>query len=175
MMASNSGAGRLNELGRPSESPTTNGNSLDERIGPFYDTKTVAERLKRSRSTVYRLMARREILGLRTSDNKLLFPIWQFDTDGEVPKRLSEVLAAMDPGLNDGWGDALWLFSPAAFLDVDRPIDRIRQGDLDEVLSVATRIGAARNGDGSRPHQTTSNAHFTLTQQPGTLRAANYA
>lgn len=147
-MASDSAARRWNELGRPSDSPATNGNSLDKRIGPFHDSKAVAALLGVSRASVYRRIKRQEILSLKTSDNKLLFPIWQFDTGGEVPEQLSKVLAAMDPGLDDAWGDALWLDSPAAFLGGDRPIDRIKQGNIDEVLPVAARIGALRKADG---------------------------
>jgi len=124
------------------EEVTATENSLGTRIGPFYDTKAVAESLNVSRSTLYRRLARRKILGLRTADNKYLFPSWQFDRDGHVPEQLAEVLSAIDPHLQDPWGDALWLNSPASFLGGDRPIDRIRRGDMRDVLRVASRIGA---------------------------------
>lgn len=140
MMASNS-EGWLNELGRPSET-TTNGSSLDERIGPFYDTKAVAALLGVSRASVYRRIKRQEILGVKTSDRRYLFPVWQFDEDWDVPEQLAEVLSAIDPHLQDPWGDALWLNSPASFLGGDCPIDRIRRGDMQDVLIVASRIGA---------------------------------
>ena len=139
---------RLNAAARRLARRATNENSLDERLGPFYNAKTAAARLSVSRSTVYRRIARRELIGLRTSDHQYLFPIWQFDRNGQVPERLSEVLAAMDPRLEDPWGNALWLNSPASFLRGDRPIDRIQRGDLGEVVSIAARIGAMRKADG---------------------------
>ena len=129
----------MNATGR-SERRTTNENSLDTRIGPFYDTKAVAVLLRVSRSTVYRQIRRLQLLGLRTSDRQYLFPIWQFDRNGQVPERLPEVLAAIDPRREDPWGDALWLHSPASFLGGDRPIDRIKRGDVSDVISVAARI-----------------------------------
>ena len=126
---------------------TAKENRLDQAIGPFYDTKGVAVWLKVSRSTLYRRIARREILGLKTADGRYLYPQWQFDEEGRTLSGLAEVLKAMDPCMTDPWGDALWLCTKASFLDGERPIDKIRSGQFEAVLHIAARIGAIDRDD----------------------------
>lgn len=84
----------------------------DERIGPFYRTTGVAERLGGiSRQAVMDRIQRGSILGLMTSDGVWVYPAWQFLDDGSLRPGLRDVLAPFAARNVDGWEVAGWLES----------------------------------------------------------------
>lgn len=118
-------------------------NILDQKIGPFYDTAGLCAWKNVSRQAIHRQMSKRKILGLKTADNELIYPAWQFGTDGRPLPNLDVVLNSMDPNGVDLWGDALWLRTPAEQLGGLSPAELLRAGQLETVLAVAHRIGRA--------------------------------
>ncbi|MEO6944775.1 MAG: hypothetical protein ABI053_08695 [Lacisediminihabitans sp.] len=119
------------------------GNDLDERVGPFYDAAGLASWKQVSRQAIHRQMQKRRILGLRTSDREIIYPAWQFNTQGTALPLMKDVLDALDPEGRDPWGDALWLRTPSKRWGGRSPAELLRAGKADQVLEVAQGIGRA--------------------------------
>lgn len=121
--------------------PTTH--PLDGIVGPFYDTAGLTTWLDVSRQAIHKQVIRRRILGLKTADDVMLYPAFQFDVFGAPLPSLRDVLDLLDPQDADPWGSAVWLATPATELHGTTPAQCLRAGQLDAVLAVASRINQA--------------------------------
>lgn len=128
--------------------PTARKSPWDALVGPFYDTAalTAWKGLSRQRLSVLRREGR--LLGLRTEDNEVLHPSFQFDADGGLLPHLSEVLETLRAGIEDEWTQALWLNTPLEVWN-GRTAAQILRGSTEDALSVlqmAEQDVASRRG-----------------------------
>lgn len=120
--------------------------TLDERVGPFYDTAALLERLQVSSDTLDALVRTGDVLEVTSSDGCPLFPAFQFGQDAQPLPRLCDVLAELDPGQIDPWGDAVWLNAPAEELNGVSPATALRLGRTEDVVRLARAAGSFRLG-----------------------------
>ena len=66
-----------------------------------------------------------------------LYPAWQF-TDDSVLSGLEQVLATL---MAAPWTQASWFLTGDTRLADDRPLDALRRGELQQVLSAAAGYG----------------------------------
>ncbi len=71
--------------------------------------------------------------------NRRRFPTFQFTDDGEVVAGLKPVREAL--GYSSPWSVLNFLVNPQDALGGERPIDRLRKGDVDSVIEAAQRAG----------------------------------
>lgn len=110
----------------------------DELIGPFYKAAAIAKWRDQSRQNVSKLTARGSLLALRTEDDVLLYPAFQFDDDGRTPSRLKELLRLLRSAISDDWTVALWLNNPQHALDGRTPIELLWDtSQADRVFTLA--------------------------------------
>jgi len=120
--------------------------TLDGRVGPFYDTAALLERLQVSSETLDVLVRTGDVLEVISSDDCPLFPAFQFGQDAQPLPRLRDVLAELDPGQVDPWGDAVWLNAPAEELEGVNPAMALRLGRTEDVVRLARAAGSFRIG-----------------------------
>ena len=98
-----------------------------------------ASRLGVSRTTVYDWAARNTLIAWRSTKRRLNIPAGQIVGPGRVADGLAEVVDVVgEPELAWAFLSQDWPFEDG----VARPIERLRSGGLDEVLSAATGFGA---------------------------------
>lgn len=108
-----------------------------EAIGPVYRTPAVRRLLGNvSRQALVDRARRHTLLALRTADDHLVWPAFQFD--GSRPLAgLARVLGAFG-GDVDEWMVARWLVAPQARLDHRSVVEWLRTGgDLDAAVALA--------------------------------------
>ncbi len=120
--------------------------TLDGRVGPFYDTAVLLETLQESSVTLDALVRTGDVLEVISSDGCPLFPAFQFGQDAQPLPRLRDVLAELDPGQVDPWGDAVWLNAPAEELEGVSPATALRAGRTEDVVRLARAAGSFRFG-----------------------------
>lgn len=109
----------------------------DEQIGPFYTTPKVSELLRCSRQAINDRVHRSTLLALRTSDDVLVYPMWQFDGD-HVIAGFGEILAVFRGSSVDPWLLASWLRAPQGILGERSVIDWLAAGyDSTRALDLA--------------------------------------
>ena len=110
---------------------------VNEKIGPFYRSEQVARILGVSRQAVNERVRKHAILALRTTDETLVYPTFQFDGRQLLPG-LKSVLAEFRHKDIDRWAVAGWLVSPTAALADASPLDVVQTGaDLEGVRQLA--------------------------------------
>lgn len=119
-------------------------NALAEKVGPFYDVTGLMTWLGVSRQEI---QARREagtILGCPTAEGELIYPVWQFQDDGELLAGLPAVLEVLASGIEDSWTWALWLRTAVPDeLDGKPAAEWLRdEGDVEPVLQLAANDAA---------------------------------
>lgn len=98
-----------------------------------------ASRLGVSRTTVYDWAARNILVAWRSTKRRLNIPAGQIVGPGRVTDGLAEVVDIVgEPELAWAFLDQEWPFDDG----VARPIERLRSGGLDEVLSAASGFGS---------------------------------
>jgi hypothetical protein len=97
----------------------------------------------RNRQTPLDRLKARTLLAIR-EQGQWRFPLWQFDPDGPdgVIAGLPEVLAALP--LAD-LSKARWLQRPQPLLDGQTPLQALRAGQLDRVLTEARAVGCGQD------------------------------
>jgi hypothetical protein len=77
------------------------------------------------------------LVGWREKQNTVRFPVWQF-AHGQVLQGIAEALQvfAGQPHL-DEWAKVLFFLSPRQSLGGRRPLDLLREGEVEKVLSLA--------------------------------------
>ena len=78
-----------------------------------------------------------ETLRTRTADGTDLYPTFQLNASAELLTGLREVLTVLDPGLDDPWGDALWLTAAVRRFEGRSAAKLMRIGELRPVLAAA--------------------------------------
>lgn len=102
-------------------------NRIAERLGPFYGLAGLCEWLGENEADVFEKVRNREILAASTVDGVMVFPIWQFGTNGIVNSDLqkaADILYQAEPSSSfDGSGNLLpgscWF--ALSFLTLDFP------------------------------------------------------
>src|SRR5574337_602235 len=90
----------------------------------------------RNRSaTASRWLAARKIFAVNHRGS-LLYPSFQFGTDGRPRQVVARVLVAFDPYGLDGWETALWFTTASGWLDDQRPVDLLTR-EPDQVVDAA--------------------------------------
>ena len=102
--------------------------------GDYAGAREVAELVGISRQAVQGRRMRGDMIGFFHGRRDALFPREQFDERGRVVPGIGGVLAVFD---GDGWEAWSWLKRPCAALDGARPIDRLRDETVDEVVAAA--------------------------------------
>lgn len=87
-------------------------NMWDEAIGPFFDTTGLRQWKGVTRQRLDALRKSNRLIALTSSDNRLLYPEFQFGASGELLPHLDEILPALHRSYND-WDAALWLDTPS--------------------------------------------------------------
>lgn len=82
------------------------------------------------------------LLRLELRSGQLGYPVFQFDGRRILPG-VREVVATLTPVMATTWTIASWLTSPQPSLDGDRPLDRLRAGDVTPVAAAAARAARA--------------------------------
>ena len=119
-------------------------NELADIVGPFYDTAGLVTWLGYTKQAIEKRRKAHKLLGCRTTDGKWLYPVWQFQEDGEPLPGLPEALRLLSEGLDDGWTIALWFTGETPErLDGASPRDWLRQGGEPQAVLDIARIDSA--------------------------------
>lgn len=110
-----------------------------EQLGPVYRQADVAGLLGKSKQAI---SADPGLLRLELRSGQLGYPVFQFDGRRILPG-IREVVATLTPAMATTWTIASWLTSPQPSLDGDRPLDRLRAGDVTPVAAAAARAARA--------------------------------
>lgn len=119
---------------------------LSKRFGRFYTGETVCKKLNISPQELVELTDKNQVLCVETSDNKKIYPEFQFDTEGKVNRDVVKILKILLPASPDGWVSLYWLTAPLADLGHHTPAEIIRTGTTQEisyVVSLAEEDAAA--------------------------------
>lgn len=108
-------------------------------LGPAYRQSDVALLLGKSKQAV---SADAGLLKIEMRNGSLGYPAFQFDGH-QQQAGVREVVTVLSPVVATPWTVASWLTSGNAQLDGLRPIDALRAGRIDEVVTLAHR--AARD------------------------------
>ena len=121
---------------------------VPEQLRPFVDmgagerilgVTEAAARLGISRTTVYHWAERNTLIAWRSTKRRLNIPAEQIVGPGRVVPGLADVVEVVgDPELAWAFLSQEWPFAETAA----RPIDRLNDGRLEEVLSAAAGFGA---------------------------------
>ena len=119
------------------------GHVYDEISGPFYDTTGLTRWLGISRQALHQKAARHAILACPLEDGGVVYPTWQFLSNGATIPALVDVLSALAASTDDTWMIALWMQAPSEHLDGQRPSEWLRDGgDPERVISLGRGIAA---------------------------------
>jgi excisionase family DNA binding protein len=99
-----------------------------------------AARLRVSRTTVYDWVEKKTLLGWKSTKRGLTIPVEQIIGPGKVVPGIAEVLQIIDdPELAWVFLSEEWPFTD----QVARPIDKLKAGDVEEVVNAAPSFGTA--------------------------------
>lgn len=104
--------------------------------GGALGAQEVADLLGVSRQAVDLRRANGKLLAIDLGTRKNLYPRWQF-TDEGILAGLEETLAVLSTGKHSPWACLRFFLSGNLRLDGDRPLDRLRRGELAPVLVAA--------------------------------------
>jgi hypothetical protein len=117
----------------------------DEILGPFYSTPKLAEILGGvSRQALADRRKRRSLLGLRTEDGAVVYPVFQFNARNEVLPGFREVLQSFDPDDVDDWTLAAWLVASQRSLGGSSIVKWLASGRPREAAFDLARAQASR-------------------------------
>lgn len=123
---------------------------LAEALTPFVVLKSpgadtvgvseAAERLRISRTTVYDWVEKKILLGWKSTKRGLTIPAEQILGPGKVAPGIPELLRIIeDPELAWAFLSEVWPFAG----EVARPIDKLKAGEVEEVVDAAPSFGTA--------------------------------
>ncbi|WP_437728573.1 hypothetical protein [Sorangium sp. So ce861] len=106
--------------------------------GGALSAEEAGEALRLSPQAIEARRAAGRLLAVSTGRRGHLYPAWQFADDGVLPG-LEEILALLDD--HPALAKVRFFLSGNHRLDGDRPLDRLRRGDLDPVRLAARTFG----------------------------------
>lgn len=109
----------------------------DRMGGKFYTANKVARLLGKggeaiSRQAISERVRKNRLLRVETSDNKQLFPAFQFHNGKLVPK-VADLLSELLPAASDNWVVAYWLTARTELLEGATPVEVLLSGDVDKI------------------------------------------
>jgi hypothetical protein len=91
-----------------------------------------------SRQAVLDRHRQQHLIGWREKHAAVRFPVWQFRPEGGVLNGLPDVLEILDQApIHDDWDKVLFFLNPRESLKNERPIDLLRQGQVERVKELA--------------------------------------
>lgn len=134
------------EAGRRAALRAVAGSVWTDAVGPFYDTDGVMTLLGGvSKQAVNDRIRRHRLLALRTGSGRLVYPTAQFDDHGVVDG-LGDVLTVLAPDETEAWFVASWLTTADPALGGRTPVEALRAGEHDAVLSAARDVATSLRG-----------------------------
>lgn len=106
--------------------------------GGLLSAEKVADALTISRQAVEKRRKAGKLIGVSLGRRGFGYPVWQFNEAGVLPG-LEKVLTTMEG--SDGWTKTAFLTSPNSALNGRKPLDRLQDGKLDEVIRAARSYG----------------------------------
>lgn len=110
---------------------------LDE-AGGTHQVSEVAEALGITPAAVHQRRQRGTLLAIRTANGQWVYPAFQFDPP-ELANEIGRVLTAF--GVAEPWTKLSVLLSAAPSLGGKRPIDALRDGDIEGAVEAAASYG----------------------------------
>ncbi|MDT0116614.1 DUF2384 domain-containing protein [Microbacterium sp. PRF11] len=109
-------------------------NRVNDQLGVFYSVDRVMQVLGGiSRQAVNERVHKNRLLRVRTSDNVLVFPAFQFTEHGELRPGISDLLKILLPTGEDPWTVAYWLTSEIADFGGRTALDILDSRNVDEI------------------------------------------
>lgn len=109
-------------------------NRVNDRLGVFYSVDRVMQVLGGiSRQAVNERVQKNRLLRVRTSDNVLVFPAFQFTELGELRPGMSDLLKILLSTGEDPWTVAYWLTSEIAEFEDRTALDILDTRNADEI------------------------------------------
>ena len=106
--------------------------------GGVLTAEEAADLLGMTRQAIDNRRKRGKLLGVQMGKRGYRYPAWQFTPDGMLPG-LSHALQALQD--YSPWVQLSFLLNDNAWLDGLRPLDLLRQGDIDPVIEAAGKYG----------------------------------
>lgn len=107
--------------------------------GGTYNLQQVVRLLRVTRQRVERKVQEGSLLAVPGPSNRRVYPTMQFNRDGSVVEGLALVREAL--GFSNSWSVVNFLINPNDGLDGARPIEVLREGEIDKVVAVAHSVG----------------------------------
>jgi hypothetical protein len=116
---------------------------FDELVGPFYDTPSLRKWLGLTRQRLNQRVKSNQLLGCPLEDGGIVYPTWQFASNGAVIPGVGDVLSILSQGTNDNWQKALWFSTRSEQLSNQSPREWLLKGRrLEPVIEYATQTAA---------------------------------
>jgi hypothetical protein len=126
------------------EQPKTRPNELVEVLRPFWSAARTSKALGLTESRLLLEVAGGRVLGLGTSDNMMVFPVWQFTSEPGHAVRVWPGVQAFCEGLKDQdpWSVALLLRSHHRVPELGgrTPLEAVEAGDDDSLRAYAHQV-----------------------------------
>lgn len=111
---------------------------LIEAAGGTLTSQQVSKLLGLTRQAVHKKTKNRELLALSSGRRGNVYPALQFTKKGKILEGLDQVLQAID---QDTWQTLIFLLESQVDLDNKTPIEALRQGNIEKVVSAARAYG----------------------------------
>ncbi|MBT2473643.1 hypothetical protein J7E68_03390 [Microbacterium sp. ISL-103] len=102
-------------------------------VGPCYTRASLARALGWTEQDVATAVEALDVLEVLPVDGQPLYPAFQI-ADGRLVAGLADVLRTLSTGTESRWTWAQWLNSTGYAEESRRPIDMLKDGELDQVL-----------------------------------------
>ncbi|HWE51607.1 MAG TPA: hypothetical protein VG273_17575 [Bryobacteraceae bacterium] len=112
---------------------------LIEDFGGAFTAEQVATNLGITRQAVEKRRRAGKLIAVTTGRHGYRYPVWQFSDSGTL-QGLDEVLAVLTP-FHDEWMQMAFFLQPDHLLNGDSPLDSLKAGRLEPVLSAARFYG----------------------------------
>lgn len=113
-------------------------------VGPTLSSRAVAELLGVSRQAVHERTQRGSLLALRGSDGSMLYPAFQFGSNGRPLAGVAEAVRTLTPAVETRYTIAAWFTSPEPELGGATPSGWLREGRDPAAVVEQARREAAR-------------------------------
>jgi len=134
--------GKVTDVGsvasEAAEQAVDTADSWTEHLGGFYDAAAVGKVLSRGGQPVSRqaVHKRKGLLALTTGSGRVMYPVFQFAGHSPLPG-LEAIQQVVPEALVSRWTLASWLVSPQPTLAGQTPVQLLREGSVEPVLTAA--------------------------------------